>query len=268
VAAKEVIEDLLTGKIEKSGKIGQIGATVHYDFDNLIVHWPEARFIHLLRDPRDVAQSILERKWAGHLYKAATWWPTAELCWERLVSKLRENQFIEIRYEALLAEPEKELSRLCAFLGLTYNASMMDYTKTAIQYPKPNPSLGLRWMQKLSTREVALAECMAGDLLTKRGYRHEAEPATISHTQHLYYTMYSKAIFFRYRIGKFGLVIAVADIIGRRLGFRTLAKYARAKISAVLESDLIEEAAGYTSPSANILPVLLPVPKTVLMGSK
>jgi hypothetical protein len=39
-----------------------VGATVHEFFPRLVLLWPEARFIHIIRDPRDVAPSSISRK--------------------------------------------------------------------------------------------------------------------------------------------------------------------------------------------------------------
>jgi hypothetical protein len=56
--------------IQKQAETGKpiIGATVHHNFSHLLQLWPEARFIHLLRDGRDVARSVKEMGWTGLPY--------------------------------------------------------------------------------------------------------------------------------------------------------------------------------------------------------
>ena len=69
-----------------------VGATVHYHFDRLLKVWPDARFIHILRDGRDVARSIMEMGWAGNMYTAVNHWIHAERLWEEMCKTLPESR--------------------------------------------------------------------------------------------------------------------------------------------------------------------------------
>jgi len=48
-----------------------VGATVHRKFDKLLMIWPDAKFIHVVRDPRDVARSVVKMGRVGHVYYGA-----------------------------------------------------------------------------------------------------------------------------------------------------------------------------------------------------
>ena len=147
---QDLVTDFLRQKLARSGKTGYIGATLHKNFNRLTYLWPDARFIHLIRDPRDVTRSVVQKGWAGNLYHAAEWWIDAERCWDALVSRLSTDRFIEVRYENLVARPEDELSRICKWIGVSFDPEMLEYQTTAIQYPKPNPALAYQWKKKLS----------------------------------------------------------------------------------------------------------------------
>src|SRR5262249_39339240 len=74
-----------------------IGATLHRNMDRALYIWPDARLIHMVRDPRDVSRSIVAMGWAGNTWVAADRWIDAEVRWDRIRSRIRKDQFIEIR---------------------------------------------------------------------------------------------------------------------------------------------------------------------------
>jgi len=93
---------------------------------------PEARFIHLIRDGRDVALSLKEL-WFGprSFQEAAGWWVSKIKAAREQVSRLR--YYLEIRYEDLVSRPEPTLKQICDFLDLPWNSVMLDYHKSANQ---------------------------------------------------------------------------------------------------------------------------------------
>lgn len=86
---------------------------------------PEARFIHIVRDPRDVVLS-LRRTTAGRSVER-----TARI-WVDMVSLARASatavgHYHELRYEDLVLAPDAVLRKVCEFLDLDYANRMMDY---------------------------------------------------------------------------------------------------------------------------------------------
>ena len=81
---------------------------------------PLSKYIHMVRDPRDVAASMLKMRFgANDAVTAALDWTGnlgAWLACERLVP---EHRRFEIRYEDLCADPERELKRVAVFLGIS-----------------------------------------------------------------------------------------------------------------------------------------------------
>ncbi len=104
-----------------------IGVTVHRHYRNLVDLWPEARFIHLVRDPRDVGASIIVMGWAGNPYTAARQWSETEEEWERTRSRIPEERRFEVRFEDLAADPRGVLAGICEFAGVPYREEMMSY---------------------------------------------------------------------------------------------------------------------------------------------
>lgn len=145
---------------------------------------PESRFIHIIRDGRDVALSYLDGGWGPKGVAGNA------LYWRRLVGHGREEgrrlgseRYCEVRYENLLADPEAELRGLCRFIDLDFDPVMLRYFERAdILHLMPwgaeshaaltlPPTKGLRdWRREMRREDVALFETLAGDLLDELGY--------------------------------------------------------------------------------------------------
>jgi hypothetical protein len=181
------------------------------------IEWilPEARFIHLVRDGRDVALSVLPMNWGPNSITEA-----AEL-WVERVSIAREQgalveHYTEVKYEDLVTRPEATLRRVADFLELPWDPVMLDYHETAEErlrekardLPRhkegrppqpaaarmashamakepPNPNRIGRWRTEMSPGDRAAYERVAGDLLAELGYEvgkpstPEREPASV-----------------------------------------------------------------------------------------
>jgi hypothetical protein len=150
--------------------------------------WPAARFVHLIRDGRDVSLSMLTRERFARRF--ATWQEdpiaTAALSWEQLVRLGREagaelppDRYYELRYESLVAAPAKECRKLCEFLGVAYAERMPRFHegRTREEPGRDAKSAwrpvtrGLRsWRTEMADGEVERFEAAAGELLGELGY--------------------------------------------------------------------------------------------------
>jgi hypothetical protein len=144
------------------------GVTAHRNFGRILALWPDARFIYLLRDGRDVARSHVEMGWAGNVWAAASAWREAESEWRHLCSDVRPVRRLELRYEALVRAPQRELTRICDFLDVTYSPEMLDYPARTT-YVASDPRLAESW-RTLSERELAWLEREIGAELLARSY--------------------------------------------------------------------------------------------------
>jgi hypothetical protein len=93
--------------------------------------FPGARFIHLYRDPRDVAASYLEQYWVrgGTALRVAHYVLYVFRRLEEAALRLGPERFCAVKYEALVDDPERELRRVCAFLGEAYDPAMLQFAR-------------------------------------------------------------------------------------------------------------------------------------------
>jgi hypothetical protein len=254
-----LVNDFLRQKQAASGGKPHIGATVHRNFDRLRFLWPEARYIHLVRDPRDVARSVVQKGWAGNIYQGSEFWVAAENCWDSLVKHLPRDQALEIRYEALVRRTEAVLTDICRFVGVEYSEQMLEYRADAPQYPPPDPTLVAQWKTKLSPREVAAVEVQTARLLESRGYVLSGHPIpNVGPLKHKLLLTDARLRRLGTRIDEFGLWLVALDVLGRRLGIHGLAVRAQRRINAVAQNLIDQEPAGKRAPSANIAPIAGP----------
>ncbi len=146
--------------------------------------WPEARFVHLIRDGRDVYLSILHRTLKNLKPGVFDTWKddpatTAALWWELNVRSGRQagnsfgpNVYYELRYESLVTNPEEECAALCDFLGLPFDDVMLRFHEGQTKPRAARPiTSGLRdWRSQMSAEDAKRFEAAAGELLNELSY--------------------------------------------------------------------------------------------------
>lgn len=143
--------------------------------------FPEAKFIHLIRDGRDVYLS--QKKMGTHAYtvgSAALEWKVKVRIAQRDLRVYAPGRWIEIRYEDLLTAPETVMPKLCQFVELSWLPEMLNFWRTSEQFigkhhsksifKSLDPSRANRWKEKLLPAEIRKFEKVAGDLLASLGY--------------------------------------------------------------------------------------------------
>lgn len=140
-----------------------VGATVQRHFDRLLWLWPDARFIHLVRDGRDVAYAQVLAGKAGNMWHGIADWVETEMLWDRMSHKLPPDRQYTVKYEVLASETEYELRRLCQFLGLAFDPAMFEKAGAPARR-----DLG-RW-RKADITELSAAEHRAARWLLQNSY--------------------------------------------------------------------------------------------------
>ena len=95
----------------------------------LLEWFPDAQFIHLIRDGRDVALSLFGRQHDFYVYNtyfAAEYWESYVEKGHALGKQLPANQYMELRYVDLLSHPKDNMRRICDFLGEPYTSELFD----------------------------------------------------------------------------------------------------------------------------------------------
>jgi hypothetical protein len=220
---------------ERRGK-PVIGATVHRHFDRLLRIWPDALFIHLLRDGRDVARSCVGMGWAGNVWTGVEPWIEAERLWESVRASLPPNRSIEIRFEDLIRGPVEELTRVCTFLGVAYDPAMLSYPERSTFAP-PDPKLVQQWRSKLSEREIQLVEGRIADMLVARGYELSGRPPLRTTPQEEWrLRLQDRLARFRHRLRLLGPSLLVADYVARRTGPRWMRVRLKKRINRLVDA--------------------------------
>lgn len=230
----ELVQSYLA-QAQKRANTALVGATIHRHFEHLPSIWPNARFIHLIRDGRDVSRSVVRMGWAGNSYIAADVWLDAERSWDRLRAKLPENQYHEVRFEDLVQTPEPILEGVCDFLGLEYDPEMLTYSRRS-SYPPPDAREAAGWRRSDSARrEAKLSEVKLAAMLRARGYGSAEEPLPeLSRYEQTWLKFDSRARSFAFRARRMGPKLMAMDIATRRLPVpRDLRKKVQHQINAV-----------------------------------
>jgi len=152
-----------------------------YYLDQILNWWQNARFIHIIRDPRD--------NYASYRRKHADWSPEFfSQNWKRSTAagvenqtKLGEDKYLILRYEDLVHHPKETMQKLTAFLVIDWDSSLLQPTRAgknwggnsmfndAFESISDKP-IG-RWQQELSPEDTLIIETMSGDLMNKFGYK-------------------------------------------------------------------------------------------------
>lgn len=146
--------------------------------------FPQAKFIHIYRDPRDVVASMRTMNWTqGSVRDQARNWRKILDDHRRLCEEMPPQIYTGVCFETLVRQPEAELRRLCDFLGEEFEPAMLRYYereqsgfhereagwKGQTRRPLTDASIG-RYRSELTTRQVALVERLAGASMVKLGY--------------------------------------------------------------------------------------------------
>jgi hypothetical protein len=148
--------------------------------------FPESKFVHVIRDGRNVALSYLETGWGPrNLEENAIYWKRFVRRGRRAGRAVGPDRYREVRYEELLEDPEDHVRALCEFLDLGFEEGMLHYFERADkvignlrenqlrahQNLRRPPTAGMRdWRQELSRTDLGVFETIAGGLLEELGY--------------------------------------------------------------------------------------------------
>ncbi|MCP4804563.1 MAG: glycosyltransferase [Proteobacteria bacterium] len=105
--------------------------------------YPEARFIHVVRDGRAVSRSLTRQAWSDPSTGKPVWYCAnltgASRYWAQVVASIRQQssavsgRYLEIRYEDLVSEPAATMRRVLAFLGERWSDAVLDHTSAGVQ---------------------------------------------------------------------------------------------------------------------------------------
>lgn len=160
---------------------------------------PEARFIHLICDGRDVALSL-----RGLSFSPGDDMETLAAYWRDVVTQTRAQShacahYLEVRYEDLIRDPRTTIERIASFVELAFDPGMLRYfegtpqrllehgerrhrdariivareqrlRQQALTTAPPDVTRVLRWRRDMTVGERSAFERVAGGLLRELGY--------------------------------------------------------------------------------------------------
>ncbi|HEU5033452.1 MAG TPA: sulfotransferase [Mycobacteriales bacterium] len=136
--------------------------------------YPDAWIVHLVRDGRDVARSLVSQPWGpGTVAEAAELWARSVRAARAAAPDLR--RYDEVRYEDLLADPAANLERVLGFLGLDASTPVVEKAlgaaAPAYNTDSANPRIGAgKWQDEWTRADRQIFERVAGDVLAELGY--------------------------------------------------------------------------------------------------
>ncbi|MEA2352240.1 MAG: hypothetical protein QOJ14_654 [Thermoleophilaceae bacterium] len=148
----------------------------HADQLTLIAEvYPGARAVHLVRDGRAVARSLLAMDWGPDTMEgAAAEWRTSVMA-ARAARELLGQRYLELRYERALADPGAAADELFGWLGLELTDAIREQVmrEATSEYNVDPSTPGVRadkWRDQLTEEQVRVFERVAGDQLDSLGY--------------------------------------------------------------------------------------------------
>jgi hypothetical protein len=144
-------------------------------------YFPNSPILRILRDPRDVALSLINVPWGPDTFLDAL------MSW-RYFDNLSKDFFLNddlcytLRFEDLVIKPERELKKICKFIGENFEVNMLNTSKSSasvnsrnvpwkqMSSQPPNKSRVFAWKNQLPNSEIQVSESILGDRMKAYGY--------------------------------------------------------------------------------------------------
>ena len=145
---------------------------------------PGCRFVHIIRDARPVAQSLMTRKWGPrHISHAGHYWNWLVLSGMLGGAVLGPDRYYQMTFESLVTEQESRLRDLTGWLGIGFEPGMLNYyqTESAKRYANAgivskrlatpiNPDRLTFWKETMPLKDQRSIVRQSGALLSCLGY--------------------------------------------------------------------------------------------------
>lgn len=170
---------------------------------NFKAHLPNAKFIYMTRDGRDVAASMLKGKLHEfHIYNVAKRWAHEQkLCLNAYSDPIMNDQMFMIKYEDLIENTESVLSNLMNFLGLDFEKEQLNFHQSddVLEHAKKSKfwknlskpidkSNKGTYLNNLSEKQIEIFESIAWNEMKALDY-------SLENTSQQTFTAMDKAIF-------------------------------------------------------------------------
>jgi len=142
--------------------------------------FPKAKFVHIVRDPRAVAASVIPLDWGPNTADDAAIFWAQKLSYALAFESISPERCFKVRYEDIVRHPEKVVKEICNFTDIEFKSSMIlgkefripNYSKTqhALIGKAPNLERINSWKTDLTDLQIYQIEKFCEDLLDMMGY--------------------------------------------------------------------------------------------------
>ncbi|MFN8519791.1 MAG: sulfotransferase [Chloroflexota bacterium] len=161
--------------------------------DTLLAWYPDARIVHMIRDPRGVYVSEVRRRlehpttvpyrWLVRVPAVLRAFVLLEVVWawavaadrHRRLTARHPDRYLGVRFEDLVREPDATLRRLCAFLGVEPEPTMLERTVTSKGAMQGmvgfDAGAAERWRASIGRLPRRVIEATLGRRMRALGYR-------------------------------------------------------------------------------------------------
>ena len=173
----------------------------------LLELFPGCKFIHIIRDGRDVALSWVALNFGPtNIFTAARRWKNFVSTGQKVGRSLPGETYLEIRYEKLLAQPREVMEEICSFINEPFCENLLKPNPLILNYPERNTILGqftpsynyalnssivhtnfAKWKSQMSCSDKVVFESVAGDLLQSLGYETLSKTRSIAKLEQLFW---------------------------------------------------------------------------------
>jgi hypothetical protein len=124
---------------------------------------PEAKFLHVYRNPMDTVASLTHQRWcSSSKIEAAVFYRDIMDTWLSIREDLPTNSYYELKLEDLVESTERVVQEICDFAGLDYDSQLID-----INLGQSNTG---RWKRDFSTEEQTTVRSILDSIPERLGY--------------------------------------------------------------------------------------------------
>jgi hypothetical protein len=172
-----VVETFYKAYARKKNKVIWGDKTPYYLVILPLIHqlYPGVRVIHIIRDARDYALS-LKKGWYKNVFRATQRWTDAVRKCRTDGFRLPQGQYLEVRYEELVDEPEETLRRVCTYLSVPFEPSMVTLKKPTDKGGDAKNRTDIvtrnygKWAKAFTPAQIRKMESVCAPILRDLGY--------------------------------------------------------------------------------------------------
>jgi len=142
--------------------------------------FPNARFIHIVRDGREVVASAKKREWSENVEELSLWWVLSLDAFRKFTRSLvgKKRKYIEVKYENLITNSESELEKVFKFLSISWSGKSLALTLSSIKsfssfYKNKRGIYKSEHFKLLPQREQQIINVICSKYLSPYGYKSD-----------------------------------------------------------------------------------------------